>query len=364
MIDYQKLYREYLNFSRNNFFRNYLLWFGSKKIPKQRVLDIFNSYYKPSFFSFLNDIRFILYLKNPFNFVLKEADDRWAFFEILDFLVKKGMIRTKNNRIIILNKNFLKDLPPVLSEREIKKRLEKKLGRELEEKEPVNRLFRTKVKKSYDQLPISVSSAIFLTRKILERLPFNQTFLFLGDDDFVSLFLTLSCPQLEVLVIDIDRDLLAKIRELRGKFKLKIGLRRIDLTNPVKLGEFTGFLTNPPQNYFGIKKFVSFGLKNLGKNGGSVLVEITDENIGNRYLLLQKFFNSKNLIIEEVITEKLYYPYFSLHQEDEFIDGQLKRYFSEKFIKNQVKEGIDLWVMEYYPWKIKEPQKGKLFEYL
>jgi len=364
MFNYKALYRDYLNFSRDNFLKTYKLWFGNKKASKEKALSSFNNYYKSSFFSFLNDIRLILYLKNPFEFTLKRADDRWDLFEVLDFLCKKKLIEVKNNKIITLNKSILEKLPPILSEREIKKNIEKRLKSKLISQEPVSQIFKTRIKSEYDQLPISTSSAIFLTQKILENLPFSETFLFIGDDDLISLFLTLSYPKAKVLVVDIDKDLLRKIRELSQKFKLKIETQKIDIRKFQKLGKFTGFLANPPQNYFGIKTFVKFGVKNLGEDGGSVFLEVTDENIGNRYILLQKFFYSQNLIIQEVINGKLYYPYCSLHEEDKFIDNQLNRYFDKDFIKKQPKEGIDLWVMEYYPWKIKEPQKGSMFDYL
>lgn len=142
-------------------------------------------------------------------------------------------------------------MPKPQTEKEIKEKIEKKLKVKVKKRDFVVDLFKKfqafKVKSGFDQMPISQGSAIFVVRKILEKMPFNNRFLFIGDDDFISVILTLVSPKIECLVVDIDDQLLNCINSLASQFNLKIKTKKIDLTKnkkPVLGGKFTGFLTN------------------------------------------------------------------------------------------------------------------------
>jgi len=206
-------------------------------------------------------------------------------------------------------------------------------------------------------MPISQGSAIFVAKKILENIPLNKKFLFVGDDDFISVVLGIADPKIESLVIDADEQLLECIDVLAKKFNLKIKTRKVDIRKTKTLGEkFVGFLTNPIYTEPGVREFVKYGVNQLGKDGGSVFLEVGDEDIGNRFLFLQDFFNKSNLKIEELILNKISYPYIELYKEDKEILGRLSRMMDKRTIESSPKLAASLYVFTYLPSR---PQKVK-----
>ena len=191
----KNLYEKFLKLDEKVFISDALKFssFVKKtKISSKKLSKYYQLYFSPTFFGFLKDIKRIIYSKNPFSFVLKESTEVWDLNLYLKFLEEEKIIKIKKGEIEILKKEFLNFFPKPLKEREIKKKLERVLSQKIEKKAPVFQLFEKffnfKIKKKWDQLPISQESAIFLTTKILEYLPFYEKFLFIGDDDFILLF--------------------------------------------------------------------------------------------------------------------------------------------------------------------------------
>jgi predicted methyltransferase len=280
-------------------------------------------------------------------------------------LKEEKIISFEGGKIKILKKDFLRFFPKPREEKEIKEIVEKKLKMKLPSSFPSNFPFGAKTIAKYDQLPISVSSAIFLVKKILEYLPLNKKFLFIGDDDLVSLYLSLTEPNIESLVVDIDEKLLLKIKEISKKFGLKIETRKIDLTKEKKLKEnFIGFLTSPVYTFEGVKGFVEFGINQFGKDGGYGFLNLADEAIGNRILFLEEFFFQRNLQIEEIVKGKVFYPWRMTHPEDRVMFRRLKNFFDPKVIKKSPIIGASLWIFNYIPFKVPRPQKQPFYAYL
>jgi len=371
----EKVYKEFIRFEEREFLKDvhhYFLILSEKpknfKSPStSKLKKIYNNYYKESFFSFLKRLKDIIYSPTPFDFLLKNYTDRWSLLSLLEFLNKSEIIEMQGEKVVFKKRIFYKIIPPPMKEEEIREKIEKKLKRTIELDAPSNYLFGTKIEgEKYDQLPISVSSAIFVVKKILDYLPLNETFLFIGDDDLVSIYLTLSNPMIHCLVVDIDENLLKRISEIAKEHNLKIKTKMCDIQKVKKLeGEFTGFLLNPVYNYEGAKRFLNFGVKQLGEKGGFVFLELGDESIGNKLLFLQDFFTKNNLIVEELIKEKCFYPYFRAHpKEDESLENEFKKFFSEKTIKGNPILGASLWIFKYVPFELKIPEKQPLYIYL
>lgn len=379
------LYQKFLNFEKRYYLRDAKTWLGvgDLKLNKQTFEGFFENYQKTPFFSFLGRIKDIIYSKNVFDYILKNSTDVWDLWYHLKFLENQKILNVKRNgNVSILNKSILNLIPQPQKESEIKDKIEKKLKIKIKEKEPVINLFKKftphrnkisgagfqdfKVKAKWDQMPISESSAIFLTKKILEKLPLNKTFLFIGDDDFISVILSLAEPKIESLVIDIDEDLLARIKGLASKFNLKIQTKKVDIRKEESLGEkFLGFLCNPVYTEEGVKEFMNYGKNQLGEDGGIVFLEVGDEAIGNRFSFLQDFFIKKSLIIKEIIPNKIYYPWISLHKEDKIISKRLFSILNEKTVKASPKLGASLYVFDYLPFEIKRIKiKKPIYSYL
>ncbi len=324
--------------------------------------EFYDNYYKPTFFEFLYDVKTIIYSDNAFEFITKQALEDWDLHPYLKLLIDEKIIKvSKNGKVTLLKKEIEKFIPKPQTAKQIKAAVEKKLGIKAKDKQAVINLFkkfdRFKVKAKWDQMPISAESAFFVAEKILAKIPFNKKFLLVGDDDFISVILTLVDPNIECLAIDIDAQLLECIDILAKKFKLKIKTKKVDLSKKKDLKEnFVGFLANPVYTETGVKEFVKFGVNQLSKDGGLVFLEIGDEAIGNRFLFLQEFFSENNLVINELILGKVYYPHIMLYKEDKEILKRLSTLIDEKVIRNSSKLGASLYIMNYLP---KRPKRVK-----
>lgn len=369
----RKLYKKFLDFDRNYYLQDAKTWFGVRelKLNKKILQKFYDNYQRFSFLEFLREIKDIIYSKNVFDFILKNSLDDWGLWYYLKFLEKEKIIKVRRNgKVIVLRKEILKIIPKPQSEQEIKRKLERKLRIKIKGTEPVINLFKKiqdfKVKSKWDQMPISQSSAIFVVKKILENLPKKGRFLLIGDDDFISVILTLVDPKIECVVCDIDEQLLECINTLSSRFNLKIETRKIDLGKKKNLGEkFIGFLANPIYTEAGVKEFVKFGKNHLGKEGGIGFLEVGGDDIGSRFLFLQEFFAKNNLIVKEVIPNKIYYPHIMLHKEDKEILKRLSLMIDEKVIRESPRLGASLYIFQYLPFKLKRVKfKRPIYSYL
>jgi predicted methyltransferase len=366
----RKIYNRFIKFRKRYFIldaKKYSTSLQGLKLSDKTIGEFYDNYYKIPYISFLENIKYLLYSKNAFDFVLKDSSEDWALWPYLQFLAKKKLIKVnRNGKISPATKEILKLIPKPQTEKEIRKAVEKKLKTKIKNSEPVINLFKKfrdfEVKAKWDQMPISQGSAIFVVEKILERLPLKEKFLFVGDDDFVSVILGLAAPEVESLVIDADDQLLDCINLLAKKFKLKIKTKKVDIRKKINLGEkFIGFLTNPVYTTDGVKEFVNYGKNQLGKDGGVVFLEVGDESIGNRFLTLQEFFAKNGLIVSELIRGKIFYPYIELYQEDKEILRRLSKLIDGKIIKKSPKLAASLYIFKYLPSKIKKVKFKKPF---
>lgn len=360
----KRIYQKFLNYKKRYFFKDTLFQFGVEeiKVGKRELEFFFENYYKIPFIEFLEDLKFIIFSKNIFDFILKKGTDNWDLWYYLDFLTKEKIIKVKESgKLMLLEKKILEFMPKPREEEEIKKIIEKKIKRKIKEREPINFLFgREKIEGSLDQLPISQSSAIFLAKKILERLPLFENFLLVGDDDLISLILTMVEPKISCYVVDLDESLLNFILGFSKKFGLKIKARKGNVLKKEKIEKyFVGFLTNPAYTEEGIKNFLEFGIYQLTKDGGVVFLELGDEAIGNRLLFLQSFFAQKNLLLREAILEKIYYPEILLHKEDEIISGRFKKIAKKEIVQKAPRLGVTLFVFDFIPFEIKKTKFKK-----
>jgi predicted methyltransferase len=364
----KSLYKKFLNYRANLFSKDLRFWFGVEnlKVTQREIKKIVKEYYKDTFLDFLRRIRDIIFSQNPLFLIKNWSEDQWLLFYYISFLERERIIKIeKSGKIKLLKKEFLEIFPKKRKEEEIKEIVERKLKIKLNPEAFSNSPFKTEILAQYDQFPISVSSAIFIVKKILDYLPLNRKFLFVGDDDFISVYLSLAEPKIESLVLDIDEKLLGKIQEISRKFHLKIETKKVDISKVKKLNErFIGFCTNPVYTFEGIKTFLDFGVNQLGEDGGFVFLSLSDEAIGNRILFLEEFFVKKKLKVEEVIKEKVYYPFALVHPEDKILFERWRKFFNESLIKKSPMIGASLWIFEYIPFKIKRPKKQLFYAYL
>ena len=361
----KNLYKKFLDFNKHDFFVNttkFSTSLSELNLSKKILDKFFDNYYKPSFFTFLKNVKALLYSENAFEFILKTSSEDWKLWPYLKFLKDEKVISVgKDGKVSLFKKEILKIIPKPQTAEEIKDKIERKLKIKIKKGEPIINLFKEfqdfVVKAKWDQMPISQESAVFVVQKILENIPLNKKFLFVGDDDFISVVLGLVEPNIESLVIDADEQLLGCLNILAKEFNLKIETKKVDIRKTKNLGEkFVGFLANPIYTAAGVKEFIKFGKNQLGKDGGTVFLEVGDESIGNQFLFLQDFFSKNNLVIKELITEKIYYPWISLYKEDQEIMRRFSGIIDEKIINKSPKLGASLYIFDFLPLR---PQKIK-----
>lgn len=366
----RNLYQRFLKFEKFYFFLNvkkHSTSLKELKLSNKIIEGFYNNYYKIPFLIFLQNVKNIIYSKNVFDFILKNSQEDWDLWPYLKFLEKEKIIKVRRNgTVFVLKKEILDVIPKPQTEEQIRKKVEGKLKLKIKDREPVINLFKKfsdfEVKAKWDQMPISQSSAIFVVKKILENIPLKKRFLFVGDDDFVSVVLSLADPGIESLVIDADDQVLECVDILAKKFKLKIKTRKVDLRKTKNLREkFIGFLVNPVYTEAGVKEFVKFGKNQLGDDGGLAFLEVGDESIGNRFLFLQDFFARNNLIIKELITNHIFYPYIELYKEDKEILKRLSLMIDESVIRNSPKLAASFYIFKYIPFKPKKVKFKKPF---
>lgn len=366
----KKLYQKFVSFIKKDFFvctRNFSTSLKNLKIPDKILEEFFENYEKLPFLSFLKRVKDLIFAKNVSEFILKNFTEDWDLARYLKFLEKEKILEIKRNgKIKVKNKIFLKKFPKPQSEKEIQKKIEKKLKVKVKPEDLVINLFKKEFKFfpeiRFDQMPISQGSAIFIVSKILEYLPLKKKFLFVGDDDFVSVILTLADPQIECTVCDLDERVLNNINFLAKKYKLKIKTKKIDISKGQTLKEkFVGFLTTPVYTEEGVKLFVKFGKDHLEDGGGFGFLVVGDECIGNRFLFLQEFFTKENLVILERTNGKIFYPQIELYQEDKEVKRRLGEFLDQKTISKIPKIGASLFVFEFYPKKPKRVKFKKSF---
>ncbi|MFH1188612.1 MAG: bis-aminopropyl spermidine synthase family protein [bacterium] len=340
-----------------------------EKISAAEIKTVISIYRRMSFFSFLRVLKYFAHSEKVFD-ILPKIHDLYAILIFVEFLTKENIITVTSNGSITFNKYEWKDiLPRPQTEKEIAKVIGKKLGIKISMKNPVTDLFSQmgfSMKTDFDQAPISQKSAFFVIHKILEHLPLSRTFLFVGDDDFMSILLSLVDPSIESVVIDADKSLLHAIQHCAQKNDLRIRTKCFDILNPKKVaGNFTGFLCNPPYTEKGATIFMQYGLQHLGKDGGFAFLEHGNDGVGNRYLFLQKFFSEKQLITEEIIQKKITYPHIGLYEDYEVTNNRLAKFIDPRVIAKQPELAAALYIFNYVPFPIKQGQtKQSIYSYL
>jgi hypothetical protein len=351
----ENLYSEFLGFLKENYIKESPNWSGVEKVTKLSTFEKRFLYTKITFFEFCSVLRDLFYY-NKFLFKNNPNLDVWTSKIILKFLLKKKMAIVKNNKI------FLKGFQNIFLKRRTENEIIKKLSKVIDTKQPTfieNLIGREgfEWKEEYSQIPISFKSSIFVASKIFEYFPIKKKLLLIGDDDFTSILISFLEPKIKISVVDIDVEVLEKIEEIKRKYSLKnISTNRCDVRYSKPKNGFSAFLTNPPYTLSGVKTFFNFGSKAI-KEGIAFLI-VGNESIKNQFLLLQKFFNSKNFIIREITNGKVSYPFRKIYEEDVSDRNQLKE------IGLRIKDYLfaSFYVLEKVPWRVKEIKQG-IYEY-
>lgn len=319
---------------------------------------VYDNYYRASFFRFCSHIKGLLHAKNIFEHIVTQGTEGEMLIQQIEFLVRRKVISVSRNGKVSAPKSVMTLFPKPVSENELIRKIERRLGLRVELEKPVGELFKNisdfSVKPQYDQLQISQGSAIREARTILDSMPIYGRFLCVGDDDFIAILLAIADPNLDLMVHDADPELLASIEAIAKRFSLRISVRRVDFRkNPADPKKYIGFSCNPPYTEKGVRKFVEYGVAHLGPDGGMACVVIGDSAIGNRFLFLQEALAKKNLIIRELLRGVVRYPFKSVYEEDKNLEQRLSKFIDRRIIAKNPHLGASLYTLEHIPFPVK-----------
>jgi hypothetical protein len=162
---------------------------------------------------------------------------------------------------------------------------------------------RSKPKRQFDQFYSTIDTAIKRSALMNSQADIkNKRILFLGDDDFTSIPVSRYNLAERIVVLDIDSDILEKIKIIALKERLNLEIKKHDLRNklPAELEKkFDVVFTDPPYTEEGVRLFISRAIqaldpKNLSARlyfcfGGSDLSK-------ERYLPIYKIINDSGLM--------------------------------------------------------------------
>ena len=365
----KKIYKKFLTFHESRFAKDVRSWLGVRelKISDEKIKSFYNTFYRSTFVEFWSEVKILSFLENTLEYMKHKPEDIWEFENYVEFFTQEDLAKVINGRFI-LNEEINTFLLRPMKKKEILLEIKKTFGK-FKKNEPTFKLIekisnkKCHFKPKFDQLPITISSAANIIEKISWYYPFYSGFLFVGDDDFVSIFMSRVIENFTPFVIDIDDELINTINDIDEKIKTY----RIDVRTEKKIKEkVMGFLTNPPYTEMGVEQFTKFGINQFGEDGGFSFIIFGDESIGNRLLLIEKFFLQNNLKILEIAKSKVHYRFMVMHPEDRVVFERLSNFFNEKQIKNSNMLTADIYVLSYLPWKIKRMRvkNQKMYSYI
>jgi len=171
---------------------------------------------------------------------------------------------------------------------------------------------RTKDKPGLTAYHIDYFSTLRRVKTILKYSSKNSNVLFVGDDDLISVILSL-IGYSNIAVIDLDEELLGIISSTsRNKVKaIKFDLKKVYKNKyPPLKSNFDIFVTDPPYSEDGLRIFPAVGIKYLKINGIGMIVSPSKKipNVSVRdpdklTYLLENFLLKNGMIIIDIIPD-------------------------------------------------------------
>jgi hypothetical protein len=250
-----------------------------------------------------------------------ELLDNWhytlaEFIPIMNELYKEGLIRTDGKRIYLTEKGKKK-----MGKYKVSSLCKKCKGRRIEftrEFEKLLKSYREIVKKrpepdlKYFQgymRDYDVISRVILMNYYHDIA--DKKILLIGDDDLLSVALSLTNLPSKIVVLDIDRRLGKFINKVSKKYSFNISFLNYNVSDPLPdrfLKRFDVFSSEPLETYSGLRTFVLRGILSL-KVGGIGYFGLTNlESSFEKWKKLQRFLLRNNCVITDVIRDFSVYP--------------------------------------------------------
>lgn len=169
---------------------------------------------------------------------------------------------------------------------------------------------RPKPIEKYDQGYISIDGVLRRVSFIMERGDLHSEIFVIGDDDLLSIALSLTRIPKKVVAVDIDERLIDFINKIAEENDLNVEAYIQDLQeeNEKFLNRFDVFITDPVETLPGIKLFLSRGVASLKGKGAGYFGLTTLEASRKKWYEIQKMIHEMGFVITDIRRQFNVYP--------------------------------------------------------
>ncbi len=139
----------------------------------------------------------------------------------------------------------------------------------------------------------------------------NRRFILIGDDDLLSIALSLTGLPSRIMVLDIDKRLGSFITSVSARHGLDIEFRRYNVADPLPedlVGEFDVFSSEPLETFSGLRAFISRGVACLHGDGAGYVGLTSLEASPRKWFEAQRMLWKMNCVLTDVIRGFSIYP--------------------------------------------------------
>ncbi len=140
---------------------------------------------------------------------------------------------------------------------------------------------------------------------------YNKSFVLIGDDDLLSIALSLTSLPSRICVLDIDKRLGEYLKKINQEYKFEIEFYEYDVAEPLSeslINQFDVFSSEPLESESGLKAFIERGVCCL-KNGGVGYFGLTTAEASlQKWLKIEKLLAKMNCVVTDVIKGFSRYP--------------------------------------------------------
>ena len=139
----------------------------------------------------------------------------------------------------------------------------------------------------------------------------KKDFILIGDDDLLSIALSLTQMPSGITVLDIDKRLGEFIKDVNKQYGFDIEFRGYNVADPLPsdlIGKFDVFSSEPLETLTGLKAFVSRGISCLKENATGYFGLTILEASHKKWLAIQRLLSRMNCVITDIIGGFSAYP--------------------------------------------------------
>jgi predicted methyltransferase len=140
---------------------------------------------------------------------------------------------------------------------------------------------------------------------------YNKQFILIGDDDLLSIALSLTDLPSRICVLDVDKRLGEYIKKINQEYKFEIEFYEYNITEPLPenlINQFDVFSSEPLESLSGLKAFIERGICCLKNEGVGYFGLTTAEASLQKWLKIEKFLTKMNCVITNIIKGFSRYP--------------------------------------------------------